>query len=153
MATIIENVRRKQSDFLKNPVLAGQNMAMAIAAMRDGIKSSAWEFYMTQFARNEVGSLDKDQLARLMGTDNTLGDPILDRQRAYLVGNAFCGMSTTDLFDFGVESVDNGLTTAVVPYVAQICETTTIGAAPRPGTKKPGYKKGVKKGAKKASKK
>jgi len=152
MATIIENVRRKQDEFRANPVLAGQNMAMAIAAMRDGIKSPAWEFYMTQFARNELGSLDKDQLARLLGTDNSLGHPIMDRQRAYLVGNAFCGMSTIEGFDFGVESIDHGLTTAVIPFRAQICETTTIPAL-RTGTKRSGQKKGAKKAAKKAARK
>ena len=151
MSTIIENVKRKQAQFLENPVLAGQNMAMAIAALRDGVKSSAWEFYMTQFARDDNGALDKDQLARLMGTDNTLGDPILDRQRAYLVGNAFCGMSTTRDFHFGIESIDNGVTTVAVAYRPQPCETTIIPTV-RPGAMR-GSKKAAKKGAKKGSKK
>ena len=122
MATIIENVRRKQDELRANGVLAGQNGQMAIDAIRDGVKSSAWEFYMAQFARDANGVLNEDQLARLTGQDKTLGDPILDRQRAYLIGNAFCTMSSTGDFDFGIESIDNTVTGIVAKFVAQPCE-------------------------------
>lgn len=149
MATIIDNVKRKQADFKANPVLAGQNGQMAIDAIRDGVKSSAWEFYMTQFARDDNGIVDPAKLARLTGRDNTLGDAILDRQRAYLIGNAFCTMSSTDDFTFGVETIDHTVNSVQSPFQAQECETTTVAALPvtKSGTKY--SKKAAKKGAKK----
>jgi hypothetical protein len=146
MATILENVTAKKAVFLSSPVAAGQNMAMAIAAIRDGIKSPAWEFYMTQFARDEKGVLNKEQLARLMGTDNTLGDPTMDRQRAYLVSNAVCGMTTTGVFDRGILSVDNGLGTAACVFQGPAGEVTNLAAQ---GKKANGPNKAAKKSAKK----
>src|SRR5215472_8894810 len=107
MATIFDNVQRKQKEFAHNAVMVGQNIALAIAAMRDGIKSPAWEFYMTQFARDENGVVDKDQLARLMATDGTLGDPALDRKRGYLIADSMCGMSTVDNFGVAVATIDH----------------------------------------------
>ena len=106
--TIIEAVRERQKELKKNPVLATQNMALAMAAMRDGIRSDAWQQYMTQFVeQNPPGRpVDPDQLARLTAKDGTLGDHVLDRQRAYLVANAICGPSTVDTIDFGVETID-----------------------------------------------
>lgn len=109
MTTIFDNVQRKQKEFKGNPVAVGQNIALAIAAMRDGIKSPAWEFYMTQFARDENGVLDKDQLARLLATDGTLGDPVLDRKRGYLIADSMCGMSTVNNFGVAAETLDHGI--------------------------------------------
>ncbi len=143
---IIDIVRDRQKDLRRNKVSAGQNMAMAIAALREGIKSNAWQYYMSQFVDRSTGSLDKNQLARLMATDETLGDPVFDRQRAYLVANAVCGVSTTDFFDFGVESIDLGL--ADCKRVEFDCETGVASA-----TSKSKMKKKKKKGAKKAKKK
>lgn len=118
MSTIFENVKAKQAEFLEHPDRAGQNMAMALAAMKDGIKSDAWLHYMSQFvSRHEDGSLDEDQLGRLMATDGTLGDPILDRQRAYMIGNAVCGESTTGNFHIGIESIDNRIRGLQVEFV------------------------------------
>lgn len=140
MATIIQNVKKKQDDFRTNPVLAGHNMGLAIAAMREGVKSSAWEFYMSQFARKDDGSLDKDQLARLMGTDNTLGDLVLDRKRGYLIANALCGMSTIETFDFGVDSIDNCIGGYECSLGGPTCEIK-LGKAPKPPKRKAGKKK------------
>ncbi len=141
---IIDVVREKQGHFKENKVLAGQNMAMAIAALREGIKSNAWQYYMTQFVdRNPDGTINREQLARLMATDDTLGDPVLDRQRAYLVANAVCGVSTTDFFDFGVESIDYGLADcerAVFDCETGVAQAPTSRTARKPPKKKPGKK-------------
>ena len=135
---IIDIVRDKQKEFKSNKVLAGQNMSMAIAALREGIKSNAWQYYMSQFVDRSTGSLDKEQLARLTATDETLGDPVYDRQRAYLVANAVCGVSTTDFFDFGVESIDYGL--AECSRAVFDCETGVASARKTPAKKRPGKK-------------
>jgi len=143
MATILENVKRKVEEMKKNPILAGQNLGLAMAAMRDGINSRAWEFYMTQFARDENGALDKEQLARLMGTDNTLGDPVLDRKRCYLISNAICGMSTITTTGVGVASVEHGVRGHVCDLAGPSCETGIV--LPRPPRKRLGRKKAAKK--------
>ena len=107
---IFDLVLEKKAAMKKNKAMAGQNMAMAIAAIRDGMKSPAWQFYVSQFVdQTGPGQLNKDQLARLMATDNTAGDPVLDRQRAYLVANGVCGVSTVDNFDLSVETIDYSL--------------------------------------------
>ena len=109
MDTILNNIIRRKGELADDKIQIGQNVAAAIAAMRDGIKSSAWEFYMTQFARDAYGVLDTGQLARLMGTDGTLGDANLDRKRCYLVGNAMCGDTTITFLEYGCESLDDGV--------------------------------------------
>ena len=102
-------------------VLIGQNVAAGIAAMRDGVRSPAWEYYMTQFARDDDGSLDKAKLARLMGSDGTLGDPIMDRKRAYLVANSICGDTTYNFMDYGCDSIDDGINGAVCDRFLSPC--------------------------------
>ncbi|MGZ8846641.1 MAG: hypothetical protein ACXW3C_09285, partial [Pyrinomonadaceae bacterium] len=106
--TIIQTVLERQQELLNDPVLATQNMALAMAAMRDGIKSEAWQQYMSQFVEQSPPGkpVDPDQLARLTAKDGTLGDQVLDRQRAYLVANAICGPSTVTTIDFGVDTID-----------------------------------------------
>jgi hypothetical protein len=157
MATILDNVQRKKEEFADNPVMVGQNIALAIAAMRDGIKSPAWEFYMTQFARDENGILDKDQLARLMATDGTLGDPVLDRKRGYMIANAMCGMSTVNNFDLGVATVDNrirGFECAPAALAAKRAAAKKAAAAKKGTANKTAKKKSSsQKGRRKAAKK
>ena len=142
---IIDIVREKQEQFKTNKVLAGQNMAMGIAALREGIKSNAWQYYMSQFVDRSTGTLDKNQLARLMATDETLGDPVYDRQRAYLVANSVCGVSTADVFHVGVETID--LDPAACAALKFGCETG-MASAPKPkmGQKKKAAKNAKKKG-------
>ena len=147
--TIIEAVRDRQLELKKDPVLATQNMALAMAAMRDGIRSDAWLHYMSQFVeQNPPGKpVDPDQLARLTAKDGTLGDQVLDRQRAYLVANSICGPSTVGTLDFGVESID--YTMANVGHISRPlldCETTTIPTITDVGLK-PSKKRGSKKKA------
>lgn len=148
--TIIEGVRERQKELKKDPVLASQNMSLAMAAMRDGIRSDAWQQYMTQFVeQNPPGKpVDPDQLARLTARDGTLGDQVLDRQRAYLVANAVCGPSTVDTIDFGVETID--YTLANVGHIARPaldCPTTLtdVAAARATSAKKTGTTKAAKK--------
>ena len=66
--TIIEGVRDRQKQLKKDPVLASQNMALAMAAMRDGIRSDAWQQYMSQFVeQNPPGKpVDPDHPAELI---------------------------------------------------------------------------------------
>ena len=146
--TIIEAVRERQLELKRDPVLATQNMALAMAAMRDGIKSDAWQQYMTQFVeQNPPGKpVDPDQLARLMAKDGTLGDQILDRQRAYLVANSICGPSTVDTMDFGVETIDYTLAGHISRPVLD-CPTTTITTITGVPEQKTGRKKAGKKKA------
>jgi hypothetical protein len=129
-------------------------MALAMAAMRDGIRSDAWQQYMTQFVeQNPPGKpVDPDQLARLTAKDGTLGDQVLDRQRAYLVANSICGPSTVDTMDFGVETID--YTLANVGHISRpaldcTTITTITGVA---DVKQSRVKSGKKKAAKKAGK-
>lgn len=151
--TIIEAVRDRQIELKKDPVLATQNMALAMAAMRDGIRSDAWQQYMTQFVEQSPPGkpVDPDQLARLMAKDGTLGDHVLDRQRAYLVANSICGPSTVDGMDFGVETIDYTLANGHISRPLLDCTITTVTgiADPKDSKKKAGAKK---KAAKKAGK-
>jgi hypothetical protein len=84
----------------------------AVEAINDGIKSRSWETYMRQFADKDAnGSLNPAQLARLLADDGTLGDVVLDRRRAYLVGNAVCGSGSPNTGNLGnnVSGIDDGL--------------------------------------------
>jgi hypothetical protein len=98
---IIEKVRQRKSELKANRAEAKKNSERAVAAVQAGIRSKAWKAYMEQFADTP------EQLMRLMGTDGTLGDKELDRNRAYLVANAVCGAGSTDTLDMGVETIDN----------------------------------------------
>jgi hypothetical protein len=135
----------------KNPGLAVQNMFMAIAALKGGIKSTAWEDYMKQFVYQEKpGTFDPDQLARLLAQDGTAGDPVLDRRRAYLVANGVCGPSTEFTTTIGVETIDYTLPHAddITSRGAFDCNGDT---GPKPSQKRGAAKKGgKKKGAKKS---
>ena len=129
---IIEVVRQKKAEFQNNKVLATQNMMMAMAALQDGIKSEAWQLYMTQFVdQNPPGKpVDPDQLLRLLGKDGTQGDLFLDRQRAYLVANSICGPSTVDTFDVGVDTIDYTMGSGSVSRpVAPECEANVNATA------------------------
>jgi hypothetical protein len=132
MGTILDNIGRRKKELAGDKILMGQNVAAAIAAMREGIKSSAWEFYMTPFARDDDGTLDAAKLARLMGTDGTLGDFIMDRKRGYLVGNAMCGDTTGNFLDYGCDSLDDGVGKYACDRFGSPC-TVTKPAKKRPG--------------------
>ena len=108
---IIGLVRAKKASMKKNPAEAGQNAALAITAIRGGIRSMEWRSYMMQFVeQNPPGTpVDPRQLDRLLATDGTLGHPVLDLRRAYLVAAGPCGVGTTDRFDYEVNSIDEGL--------------------------------------------
>ena len=101
--SIIAKVKEIKEQLLRDPIKGEANAKLATAAIQAGIHSAAWETYMNQFAENT------DQLMRLKATDGTLGDPTLDRRRAYLVANGVCGTPTTDGFDMEVNTIDEGL--------------------------------------------
>lgn len=119
---IIEMVREKKARMLENPAEAEANAKLAVAAINDGIRSRAWETYMSQFVEDVTTPLGKDQLARLLAEDGTLGQAELDRKRAYLLSNGMCGAASPGntvatgtgggglAFDFLVNTIDQALT-------------------------------------------
>ena len=129
MATILQMVNTRQEEFRKDPTRATQSMALAIAAVKEGIKSKAWEYYMSQFIDKSNPELSIDQLARLKATDDTEGDPVMDRHRAYLVANSMCGPSTVDTLTIGLESIDDGIATLHFEHKFLDCDTTTVAVA------------------------
>ena len=129
MATILQMVNARQEEFKKDPTRATQSMALAIAAVKEGIKSKAWEYYMSQFIDKSNPDLSVDQLARLKATDDTEGDPVMDRHRAYLVANSMCGPSTVDTLTIGLESIDDGIATLQFDHKFLDCDTTTFAVA------------------------
>jgi hypothetical protein len=129
MATILQMVNARQEEFRKDPTRAAQSMSLAIAAVKEGIKSKAWEYYMSQFIDKSNPDLSIDQLARLKATDDTEGDPVMDRHRAYLVANSMCGPSTVDTLTIGLESIDDGIATLHFEHKFLDCDTTTFAVA------------------------
>ncbi len=110
--TIYEKVIAKKdemSDKKNGQFVAGQNSAMAVAAINGGIRSAAWKAYMMQFVDQDPPGtpINPAQLSRLLATDGTLGHPVFDRMRAYLVGDAVCGMGTAATFGETVNGIDN----------------------------------------------
>jgi len=112
--TILEMVQAKVNSITNDPGEAEQNATLAVAAINGGVGSVAWRSYMMQFVeQNPPGHpVEPAQLGRLLGTDNTLGDPDLDQRRAYLVSNAVCGSGTPETTTFTVSSIDETLPNA-----------------------------------------
>jgi hypothetical protein len=108
---IIDKARAKRAQMMKDDASAGVNMTMAVAAIKGGIRSPEWRAYMMQFVDQDPPGtpVDPRRLDRLLGADNTLGDPILDLRRAYLVSNGTCGPDTPVTFTLTVHSIDDGL--------------------------------------------
>ena len=96
---------------------------------------------MTPFAREDDGTIDTEKLARLMGTDGTLGDSIMDRKRSYLVGNAMCGDTTIDNLAYGCESLDDGVGGQQCDRFVSACPGNGSTATKRPARKTAKYKK------------
>ena len=136
--TILEMVQAKVASITSNPGEAEQNATLAIAAINGGIGSAAWRSYMMQFVeQNPPGHpVEPAQLARLLGTDNTLGHPEVDRRRAYLVSNAVCGSGTPDTTTFTVSSIDETL-----PNVVACLPSSVVGAADKGYAKRTGRKR------------
>jgi hypothetical protein len=143
---IIDLVRAKKASMAKNPGESGQNLMLAIAAMKAGMGSPAWRAYMIQFVEQSIPGVPVDprQLERLMGNDETKDLVDMDRKRAYILSNAPCTEQTRDNFDFTVESIDEG--------IAASCSPTAGTASTGPKTGRT-YKKGSRKGSKKSPKK
>lgn len=110
---IIDMVRDKKAAIAGNFDAAEEVARLSVAAVKDGIKSRAWESYMLQFVEKDGSGnpLDPAQLSRLLADDDTSGDANLDRKRGYLVVNGMCGSGSpfTEGLDKSVESIDNGL--------------------------------------------
>ena len=138
---IIDLVHAKSQSMENSPAEAGQNTTLAIAAMKNGIRSPEWRAYMMQFVEQGAPGVpvNPDHLTRLLATDGTLGIPDLDIKRAYLVANATCGDLTTGRLADYVDTIDVGITTGCGPATA----------ARTPTDPKGGKKKGKKKAAKK----
>jgi hypothetical protein len=108
---IIDMVHAKSALMQNSPVEAGKNGTLAIAALKAGMGSPAWRAYVMQFVEQSSPGVvvDQRQLDRLMGDDETKGDPEMDRRRAYLAGNAFCMDFTPTTLPFGIITIDAGL--------------------------------------------
>jgi hypothetical protein len=106
MARIIDIVRARRNAIEVNPTEAQRTGDLAIAALLAGIRTSAWQAYMEHFP-----GLDAAQLNRLTAEDGTLGNPELDKRRAYLVANGTCGINSPDttMLAVRVNSIDAGL--------------------------------------------
>lgn len=102
--SIMQKVKDFQADLKAGRRKPKDNALLATAAIHAGVHSAAWERYMEQFAAGNT-----QHLMRLMATDGTLGDFEMDRRRAYLVGGAVCGTTTTDDFGKFVDGIDDGL--------------------------------------------
>ncbi len=83
--------------------VADDNQRLAIAAVIGGLSSTAWRTFMQQFANNP------DQLRRLTATDGTAGNEAMDKRRAYMIGNAICGLPTGITTAREVLTIDEGL--------------------------------------------
>jgi hypothetical protein len=111
MPRIIDLVReRKQS--IQNDLTHAESArtgSLSIAAITAGIGSTDWKNYMLQFG--ELTALSPEQLSRLLAQDGTLGNPDLDKRRAYLVSNGVCGIQSPDTIglDGKVNTIDEGL--------------------------------------------
>jgi hypothetical protein len=145
--TIFELANEKKEKVTADRAEAGQNVQLAVAAIIGGIKSPAWRSYMMQFIDQNVPGVPVEpaQLERLLATDGTMGDVMLDRRRAYMVANAVCGAETFFTTTFTIETIDDTL-----PNVGHV-EAKAPRKAPWPKQNPP--KKRAKKGVKKAAKK
>ena len=107
--TILQLVTERDAVLAASEEEAERNGKLAARAIIEGRYSLAWREYMLQFV--DKSPLNTQQLARLLATDDTLGDPEMDRRRAYLLGNAVCGGGSTGetTLLMGVETIDDGL--------------------------------------------
>ncbi|SRR6266404_3988517 len=120
MPKIIDLVIARKNAIINEPDKVNKPEAtrtglLAIAAIHAGAGSHAWAAYMAQFG--EITALAPEQLKRLLAEDGTLGDPLLDKKRAYLVSNGVCGINSPDTIglDGRVDTIDNGLGGVVCP--------------------------------------
>ena len=136
---IIDLVHAKSQSMENSPAEAGQNTTLAIAAMKNGIRSPEWRAYMMQFVEQSVPGVpvDERQLNRLLGTDETKDVPEMDRKRAYLLGNAPCMDLTPTTLPDGVESIDEGIAADCLPTAAAPPPQPPGPRPPRPKPPKP----------------
>src|SRR2546421_11207114 len=94
---IIDLVHAKSQSMENNPAEAGQNTTLAIAAMKNGIRSAEGRAYVMQIVEQALPGIpvDERQLNRVLGTDGTKDVPQMDRKRAYPLGNESCMDLTT----------------------------------------------------------
>lgn len=106
MARIIDIVRARKAAIAGNVSEAQRTGDLARAAILAGVASTDWRNYMEHF-----GALSTEQLKRLLAQDGTLGVPLQDQKRAYLIANGMCGAASpnTENLDFKVDTIDNGL--------------------------------------------
>lgn len=146
--TIIEMAHQKRAAISKDASAAGQNVQLAVAAIIGGIRSPAWRSYMMQFIEQNTPGVPVEpaQLERLLATDGTMGDVVLDRRRAYLIANAVCGSETKLTTTFTIGTIDDTL-----PNVGHlVAEDLEYPFDLVEKTKRPGKKKAAKRSSKKA---
>jgi hypothetical protein len=136
---IIDLVHAKSQSMQNRPGEAGQNTTLAIAAMKNGIRSADWRAYMMQFVEQSTPGipLDERQLNRLLGTDETKDIPEMDRKRAYLLGNAPCMDTTPTGLHVGVESIDEGIAADCTPSLTSAPDRAPEVSKASTGSKRP----------------
>ena len=103
---IIDKLIDKRDEILNGPdgaSVAEANAQLAVDAIVAGINSTAWRTFMAQFVNNSR------QLDRLVAIDDTADDKAMDRRRAYMLGNAVCGLPTGRGMAREVPTIDVGL--------------------------------------------
>lgn len=108
--TIRDNILAVKRQMLTELVDGGNTskevQRLSLAAVRNGQGSDAWREYMSLFVEAD----NPQQLARLMGTDNTGADPDMNDARAYLAADGACASTTVTNFGNGASVVlDEGL--------------------------------------------
>jgi hypothetical protein len=106
MARIIDIIRDRRNVVEKNPAEAERTAELAVAALLAGIGKPEWDAYV-----EHLPGLNAAQLKRLLGTDNTAGDPDMTKKRVYIVANGMCGVNSpnTQTLTFQMNSIDAGL--------------------------------------------
>ena len=111
MPRIIDIVRAKRNEIEVNSNEAKILGELAVAALKAGIGSTAWQTYLTRLAGQN--DFSPGQLKRLLAQENTPADtdPEMDKRRVYLVANATCGINSPDTTNLPVRvnTIDEGV--------------------------------------------
>ena len=108
--TIRQNIlavkRRMLNELVDGGDFTDDVQRLSLAAVHGGQGSDAWGAYMSLF----VDAGNAQQLARLMGTDNTGNNPDMNDARAYLASDGSCASTTVTNFGNGASVLlDEGL--------------------------------------------
>jgi hypothetical protein len=87
-AAILKEVQDFNDGIITSTPIATEVADKSKQAILHGRPSEAWTSYMSLFSTSD------EELARLIPTDGTDSDPVMEKARAYLVANGICSMGT-----------------------------------------------------------